>query len=215
MSLAKLDNTQSQKIVLVTNSAINYVAQDGSTKQREPKTAALDMIREAATVSGFNVGAVTASFKQYGKWENYFVNKSQETGTITLRPANNPNDRENFVYVNPINTQDGKSYYAFNEKTETGKMFVQGLSTKEWQKDPQSEVHEYVEGRITLKNDELQAQLKEKQGSIAVISKNGIELKNEAELKQGAQEVSKAVDKEIETAEKTATRSKKKNDLEM
>ena len=134
MALAKLDNTEHQKIVLVTNSSTNYVTKDGETKQREPKTAALSMIAEAAVVAGYNVGSVTASFKQYGKWENYFVNKNQEAGTITLRPTKEPNNREGFVYVNPVATQDGRSFYAFNEKSEVGKSFVQGLSTKEWQK---------------------------------------------------------------------------------
>lgn len=212
MSLAKLDNSQDPKIVLVTNSAINYAAADGETKQRSPKTAALDMIKEGATVSGFNLGTVTASFKQYGKWENYFLNKNQETGSITLRPASNPNERENFVYVNPITTQDGKSYYAFNEKSEAGRNFVQGLSTKEWQND-KGEKFDYVEGRVTLKNDGLKEQLKAKENQIAIISRNGFEVKNEADLKKGAKEVSKAVDKEIETA-KIDTPSQKQGELE-
>ena len=227
MALAKLDNTEFQKIVLVTNSSTNYVTKDGETKQREPKTAALSMIQEAAVVAGYNVGSVTASFKQYGKWENYFVNKNQETGTITLRPTKEPNNRENFVYVNPVTTQDGRSFYAFNERSEVGKNFVQGLSTKEWQRDKNSEMLKYVEGRVTLKNDDLQSALKEKgQGFIAVLSKDGIEIRSEADLKKGAQEVQNVVGKEIESAEKEKYRSsnleqregrtnRSKNELEM
>ena len=217
MALARLDNTEHQKIVLVANSSMNYVTEDGLTKQREPKTAALSIIREAAVVAGYNVGTVTASFKQYGKWKNYFVNKNQETGTITLRPTEEPNNRENFVYVNPVSTQDGRSFYAFNEKSEVGKNFVQGLSTKEWQNPESGDVSKYIEGRATLKNDDLQSTLKEKgQGFIAILSKDGIEIKSEADLKKGSQEVQNAVNKEIGAAEKQqATQSKKKNELEM
>lgn len=217
MAIAKLDNTEHQKIVLATNSSTNYVTKDGLTKQREPKTAALSMIQEASVVSGYNLGSVTASFKQYGKWENYFVNKNQETGTITLRPVQNPSDREKFVYVNSVNTEDGRSFYAFNEKSEVGKNFVQGLSTKEWQNPESGDVSKYIEGRVTLKNDNLQAALKEKgEGYVAILSKDGVEIKSETDLKKGSQEVQNAVNKEIGATEKQqTTQSKKKDELEM
>ncbi|NDJ28059.1 hypothetical protein DMB95_09290 [Campylobacter sp. MIT 12-8780] len=217
MALAKLDNSQYQNIVLVTNSALNYVTKDGETKQREPKTAALNIIHDAAAVEGMGAGNVSASFKQYGKWENFYINKNKETGTITLRPTKTPKDASTFVYINPVVTEEGKTFYAFNEKTEAGRSFTQGLSARDWQKDQNSEVLSYVEGRATLKNDELQAALKEKgPGYIAVISNSGIEIKSEADLKKGAQEVQNSVSKELENElPQKETQAKKKDEIEM
>ena len=217
MSLAKLDNSQNQKIVIVANSALNYVAntETGEFKQKTPKTAAINIIKEAGKVSAMDLGSVQVSFKNYGKWQNYFVDRNEKNGTITLAPCDNPKDRDGFIYINAIERQDGKGmFYAINEKSEVGKNFVQGLSIKEWD-NGKGEVSSYVEGRATLKNDVLKQELIEKgTDSIAVLSKNGFEVKLESELNKQNQELHAEMAKENEQ-EKSSPQKTKEVSLEM
>lgn len=219
MALVKLDNSQYQNLVITTNSALNYVSKDNETKQREPKTAAISIIREAANVESMGHGNVSVAFKQYGQWQNYYLNKNKETGTITLRPTKSLEDRASYIYVNPTLNEQGKAYYAINEKSEAGRNFVQGLSVQEWRKDVDSEPSFYVEGRATLRNDELQNNLKEitskeQQDFVAILSNDGIEIKSMADLQKGAKELEKSVDKEI-VEQKLEDKSKKKEDIEI
>lgn len=219
MALVKLDNSQYQNLVITTNSALNYVSKDNETKQREPKTAAISIIREAANVESMGHGNVSVAFKQYGQWQNYYLNKNKETGTITLRPTKSLEDRTSYIYVNPTLNEQGKAYYAINEKSEAGRNFVQGLSVQEWRKDVNSEPSFYIEGRATLRNDELQNKLKEitnkeQQDFVAILSNEGIEIKSMADLQKGAKELEKSVDKEM-VEQKLEDKSRKKEDIEI
>lgn len=204
MSLAKLDNSQNQKIVIVANSALNYVAnaETGELKQKSPKTAAINIIKEAGKVSAMDLGSVQVAFKSYGRWQNYFVDRNENNGTITLAPCDNPKDRDSLIYVNAVEREDGKGmFYSINEKTEAGKNFVQGLGTRDWTND-KGEVSSYVEGRATLTNEALKKELKEKGGeSIAILSKNGFEVKLESELNKQNQELHTGMAKENEQLE--------------
>jgi|GEM_PF-5132435 len=206
MSLAKLDNSKDPKIVIVANSALNYVAdkETGALGTKTPKTAAINIIREAGIVDGMDIGTVTVAFKNYGKWQNYFIDKNETTGTISLKPCDKPNDRESFIYVNAVHREDGKGiFYAFNEKTEAGRNFVQGLSTRNWTNE-QGQVSSYVEGRATLKNDILKQEMLEKgDGHIAILSRNGFEVKLESELNKQNQELHQSMAKENEIQKNT------------
>lgn len=207
MSLAKLDNSKDPKIVIVANSALNYVAdkETGALGTKTPKTAAINIIREAGSVSGMDVGTVTVAFKNYGKWQNYFVDRNETNGTISLKPCDKPNDREGFIYVNAVQREDGKGmFYAFNEKTEAGRNFVQGLSTRDWTNEQTGQVSSYVEGRATLKNDTLKQEMLEKgDGHIAILSRNGFEVKLESELNKQNQELHQSMAKENEMQKNT------------
>ncbi|WP_270985550.1 hypothetical protein [Campylobacter helveticus] len=214
MSLAKLDNSKDPKIVIVANSALNYVSnkETGELGQKTPKTAAINIIREAGIVSGMDTGTVTVSFKNYGKWQNYFVDRNDSNSTISLRPCDNPKDREGFIYVNAVPREDGKGmFYAFNEKTEAGRNFVQGLSVRDWTNQQTEQVSSYVEGRATLKNDVLKQELLEKgEGHIAILSKNGFEVKLESELNKQNQELHQTMAKENDVQQNVKSVEKQK-----
>lgn len=217
MSLAKKDNSKNPKIVIVANSALNYVsnAETGELKQKTPKTAAINIIKEAGKVSAMDLGSVQVAFKNYGQWKNYFVDRSDNNGTITLSPCDNPKDRDSFVYVNAIEREDGKGmFYAINEKTEAGKNFVQGLGVRNWTNE-KGEVSSYVEGRATLANETLKKELVEKgDGYIAILSKDGFEVKLESELNKQNQELHTGMAKENEQLQKSPEKNHSQPEME-
>lgn len=207
MSLAKLDNSKNPKIVILSDSALNYIAdkEKGTLNQKSPKTAAINVIREAGKVSAMDLGSVQVAFKTYGKWQNYFVDRDEENGTITMKPCENPKDRDGFIYINITEREDGKgTYYAINEKTDAGKKFVQGLGVRDWVNENSGQVSSYIEGRVTLKNDALKEELMQKgEGYLAILSKNGFEVKLESELNKQNKELHEGMAKEGEQLERT------------
>lgn len=204
MALAKLDKSKNPKIVIVTNSSLNYLDKENNLKQREPKTAALNVINEAANVAKMDLGTLQVSFKQGDEWKNYWIDVNEKNNNVSLTPCN---DKNAVVYVNAFTNENGGYSYSFNEKNEAGKAFLENLSVKTWVNEKEGRTSDFVESRVTLKNDELKKQLTQKgEGAIAVLSKNGFEVKLESELKtEKAQQTQ---------AKQTPEISKKNDDLE-
>lgn len=206
MALAKLDKSKNPKVVIVTNSSLNYLDKEDNLKQREPKTAALNVVAEAANVAKMDLGTLQVSFKQGDEWKNYWIDVNEKNNNISLKPCNNA-DKNAIVYANAFAKENGGYSYSFNEKSEAGKAFIDGLSVKTWVNEKEGRTSEFVESRVTLTNDMLKKQLTEKgDGAIAVLSKNGFEVKLESELKaEKAQKTQEQQTPEI---------SKKNDDLE-
>ena len=203
MALGKLDKSKNPKVVIVTNSSLNYLDKENNLKQREPKTAALNVITEAANVAKMDLGTLQVSFKQGDEWKNYWIDVNEKNNNISLTPCNNA-DKNAIVYANAFAKENGGYSYSFNEKSEAGKAFVEGLSVKTWVNEKEGRTSDFVESRVTLKNDELKKQLTDKgDGAIAVLSKNGFEIKLESELK---------TEKAQKTQEKQTPEISKKND---
>lgn len=182
MALAKLDKSKNPKIVVVTNSSLNYIDKNNELRQREAKTAALNVITEAANVSKMDLGTLQVSFKKGGNWENYWINVD-DRNNISLKPTNSMN-KDDIIYVNAFINNNGKYSYSINTNSEAGKAFVDGLSVKTYVNEQEARTASYVESRVTLKNDKLKEKLSEKgESAIAILSKGGIEITTESELK--------------------------------
>lgn len=211
MALAKLDQSKNPKVVIITNSSLNYQDKDGNLKERMPKTAALNVISEAANVAKMDVGTLQVSFKQGEEWKNYWIDVNEKNNNVSLKPCNSA-DKNDIVYANAYANERCGYDYSFNEKSEAGKAFIEGLSVKAWTNEKEGRVSSYVESRVTLKNDELHKQLTEKgEGAIAILSKEkGFEVTTENELKVA--KAQKAQEKQTPT--KDSELSKKNDELE-
>ncbi len=182
MALAKLD--KSNKVVVVANSSLEYTDNEGNIKQKEPKTAALNVIKEAAQVAKMDVGTVQASFKIGEEWKNYWVNVDDKTNNVSLKPCNS-NDKSQIIYVNAYEKEGGKYDLSLNSKNEAGREFVNGLNVKAYVNEQEAKTTNYVESRITLTNENIKKSLMEKgEGSIAVLSNEGVNITTAKELQQ-------------------------------
>ncbi|MFA5428476.1 MAG: hypothetical protein WC279_09775 [Sulfurimonas sp.] len=174
MAILELTNEENPKLRVSVNNSINYKTKSGEIKKRKPETALLDVIDEAGKVAGMNKGPVLLSVSVSGEYQNYFVNKDNNN-TIILKPAANPNDKENYVYINPIDKQNANGYfYVINTKTPAGKKLIDGLDLNVVNNPGNDLSSEYLKVRVTISNDEIKTNLiKQGANNIVILSKDG------------------------------------------
>lgn len=179
MPILKLDNSKEPQLVVSVTNSLNYRKSDGEVGERKPHTAAIDVIRDAASTASMQVGAVIASFKQGGDWKNYFVNYT-ESG-ITMKPVNSI-AKSDTIYLNKYlkderADENGVIYkpvaYMFSKNNLATQNFVESLSIKRAEESN----YGYLECRVVLKNDEIkQSLLKAGKDHIAILSKDGVRI---------------------------------------
>lgn len=198
MAFGRLVNN---KIVIDTNNALNYKNKEGDIQQRKVDTALIDVIKEAGQVASMEHGVVFFSAKINDEWKNYFVERDEKTHNIVLKPTNSQY-RDDFIYINSYTSEQGYFYYTINQKREAAKELVDGVGIVEHQNQDGTKSH-YLETNVRLHNEELKNELKEKgNGFIALISKAGFEVVNEAEMKAQKQQQQMQQTQEIKEPEK-------------
>lgn len=211
MAILELTNEKNPKVAVSVNNSLNYKNKDGETKKRNPSTALVDVIEEAGKVANMDKGTVLLSVSINGNYENYFVNKLEDK-TITLKPANDPKDKENTIYMNAVDKKDADGYfYAINTNAEAGKKFVEGVDTTTNDKSKS----EYLKIRVSLSNEDIKKELTAKgPNHIAVLSKEGYRI--EANKQKPQKEIKKdAQNKPSPTSsKKKPTRTRKPTEIE-
>lgn len=187
MAVVTLDKGKNPKAVVNVDNSLNYQDKEGNLQSKQIKTAITEIAEEAGKVTAMGFGAVTMSVKDSeGAYKNYFVNRNENNGTITLVPTDlqDKTDSSQNVYFNRHSKENnGKNYffYTLNDKSEAGKAFLENLSTTEWQ-DKDGANRSNLEARVVLHNPELVKQLKEKgENALAVVSKDNFRITTKEE----------------------------------
>ncbi|WP_334094143.1 hypothetical protein [Helicobacter typhlonius] len=183
MAIARLDSNQ--KVVLNSDSQMDYVNKADEKKIMSAKTAAINILSEAVEAKNIGVEKLSVSFKQSmdgeePKWQSYFVN-IQKNGNVSLKPFNSEvKDGSDLIYFNKVE-KDGKSFYMLNEQSEMGKNFANSLATNTWQ-DKNGFEHTNLAVRINVNDENLKQALIEKgEGAYAVISRDGVNVTTKQE----------------------------------
>lgn len=187
MAVVTLDKSKNPKAIVNVDNSLNYQDKDGNLQTKQAKTAIAEIAEEAGKVAAMELGAVTMSVRDSeGQYKNYFVNRNENNGAISLVPTDlqNKEDTSRNVYFNRYaKDNNGKTYhyYTLNDKSEAGKAFLENLSTNEWQ-DKNGASRSNLEARIVLHNQELVKQLAEKgENALAVVSKDNFRITTKEE----------------------------------
>ncbi len=183
MAIARLD--ANQRVVLNSDSAMDYVNKADEKKIMSAKTAAINILSEAVEAKNIGVEKLSVSFKQSmdgeePKWQSYFVN-IQKNGNVSLKPFNSEvKDGSDIVYFNKVE-KDNKSFYMLNDQNDAGKNFANSLTTNTWQ-DKNGFEHTNLAVRINVNDENLKQALIEKgEGAYAVISRDGVNVTTKQE----------------------------------
>lgn len=183
MAIARLDSNQ--KVVLNSDSQMDYVNKADEKKLMAAKTAAINVLTNAIEAKNIGVDKLNVSFKQSingvePKWQSYFVN-IQNNGNVSLKPLGSEvKDGSDLIYFNKVE-KDNKSFYVLNEQSEAGKNFATSLTTNTWQ-DKNGFEHTNLAARVNINDENLKQALIEKgEGAYAVISKDGVNVTTKKE----------------------------------
>jgi len=181
MAFVKLTNEENPKLGVSVDNALNYKDKDGNIKQREAKTALLDVIEEAGKVAAMDKGTVTLNASINGKYENYFVNRDDK-GSIILRNSEDPYNKDATVYVNQVPKKESEGYfYSININTKAGKDLIEGINFKKVEREGVDS--QYLKASVRIKNEELKTELIAKgKDHTAILSKDGIRIVKDSEL---------------------------------
>ncbi|SUW87773.1 hypothetical protein [Campylobacter helveticus] len=103
MAVVTLDKGKNPKAVVNVDNSLNYQDKEGNLQSKQIKTAITEIAEEAGKVTAMGFGAVTMSVKDSeGAYKNYFVNRNENNGTITLVPTDlqDKTDSSQNVYFN-------------------------------------------------------------------------------------------------------------------
>mgnify|MGYP001018337531 CR=1 FL=1 len=181
MAFVKLTNEENPKLGVSVDNALNYKDKDGNIKQREAKTALLDVIEEAGKVAAMDKGTVTFNASINGKYENYFVNRDDK-GAIILRNSEDPYNKDATVYINQVQKKDSEGhFFSINQNTKAGKDLIEGINLKKVEREGVDS--QYLKASVRLKNEELKTELIAKgKDHTAILSKDGIRIVKDSEL---------------------------------
>lgn len=182
MAFVKLTNEETPKLAVSVDNALNYQDKDGKVQQRQKATALIDVIEEAGKVAAMDKGTVTFNASINGKYENYFVNRDDEKGSIILRNSEDPYNKDATVYVNQVQKKDSEGYFhAINTNTKAGKDLVENIDLKIVEREDGSS--QYLKASVRIKNEDLKAELIAKgKDHTAILSKDGIRIVKDKEL---------------------------------
>ena len=183
MAIARLDSNQ--KVVLNSDSQMDYVNKADEKKLMAAKTAAINVLTNVVEAKSMGIDKLNVSFKQSlngeePKWQSYFANL-QKNGNLSLKPIGSEvKDGSDLIYFNKVE-KDGKSFYMLNEQSESGKNFANSLTTNTWQ-DKDGLEHTNLAARVNITDENLKQALIEKgEGAYAVISKDGVNVTTKKE----------------------------------
>ena len=182
MAIATLD--ANQKVVLNSNSQMDYVTKADEKKLVSVKTAAIHVLEEAVQAKNLGIEKLNVSFKQSvdgaePKWQSYWLNV-QKNGNVSLKPLHSQiQDGSDSIYFNKVE-KDGKSLYMLKENA-AGKSFANSLTTSNWQ-DKEGNERTNLSARVNILDKDLKQALLEKgEGAYAVISKDGVSITTKQE----------------------------------
>lgn len=182
MAIATLD--ANQKVVLNSNSQMDYVTKADEKNLVSVKTAAIHVLEEAVQAKNLGIEKLNVSFKQSvdgaePKWQSYWLNV-QKNGNVSLKPLHSQiQDGSDSIYFNKVE-KDGKSFYMLNENA-AGKSFANSLTTSNWQ-DKEGNERTNLSARVNILDKDLKQALLEKgEGAYAVISKDGVSITTKQE----------------------------------
>ena len=183
MAIATLD--ANQRVVLNSDSQMDYVNKADEKKLMAAKTAAIRVLVAAVEAKNMGVEKLNISFKQNinegeSKWQSYWIN-IQKNGNVSLKPTHSKvEDGSDLIYFNKVE-KDGKSFFMLNESNEAGKNFVNSLTSNAWQ-DKDGFEHTSLAARVNIVDNNLKQALIDKgEGAYAVIGKNGINVTTKKE----------------------------------
>lgn len=183
MAVVTMDKSKNPKAIVNVDSSLNYQDKDGNLQSKLSKTAITSIAEEAGRVASMGLGAVTLSIRDAkDQYQNYFVNRNESSGTITLTPTDS-SKQDASVYFNRYAKENAKSqyFYMINDKSEAGKAFLGNLTTNEWQ-DKNGFSRSNLEVRVCLHNQEIAKQLLEKgENALAVVSKDNFRITTKEE----------------------------------
>lgn len=208
------------KLYVPSDTSLNYLDKENTQKEKQLKTVATEVIKQAASVASMDVGNVRVSFKnEAGEYKNYFVNRRPDGSAIVLRPTETKDQKDTFIYFNKeikkdkdgnaIQTPNGQDafYYQLNNKSQAGKDFENSLSYSTFQSRDGIE-QKSLNATIFLKNDEMAKKISELgDEGMAVLSKDGYRITTITEHFKGK-------NKEEDRGYKQTTQEKSKESLE-
>lgn len=167
-----LGKNEKQFVVVSCNRALSESYSKSFQENKED--AAINVIKTAAAVNDMGVGSAKVSFSLYEDgFESFSVKRIEDS--IVLIPYYEPEDRENYIYLNK--NENGE--YQIDKSSEAGKNFALGLDTRDFVDEVSEYFQTEVKALITLTNETLKRELAEKgEGHIAILSKDGFEVKN-------------------------------------
>jgi|GEM_PF-1166964 len=175
MAIIELTKENKPKLAVQVNNSLKYMDKETKElKDRTKETALIQVVKQASDVikadkGTADKGSVMISLNTENGYKNYFVNNNKQDD-IVLAPVDEKlrGDRDNYLFfnktVNINNTKEG-FYYVIN-KSESSQKLVDSI------KLAQTDKADYLNLRVTFKNDELQAKIIEKEKELVVIGKD-------------------------------------------
>lgn len=219
MSIISLTNEKNEKLAIHVDNALNYRNANGELSKREPKSALIDVVREAGNVLGMDKGIVTLAIEVDGKYENFYVNKMRDSKNLVLKPIETADKKESFIYFNAVNKEDGSGYFYMLGDNENSKKLLAGLGITEKENQDGSK-SAYIKANAKLKNEEIKLALQEKgKNYLAIVSKDGIKIVSKDELINSQKKENSTLNQEKTENDKKIVKKKvvkkeKSNDVE-
>jgi len=183
MSILTLTPEKNPKLAIQVDNALNYKNSAGELSKREPKSALIDVVKEAGNVVGMDKGIVTLAIEVDGKYENFYVNKMKDSKNLVLKPIETADKKESFIYFNAVEKQDGSGHFYMMGDNENSKKLLAGLGTTERDNQDGSK-SSYIKANARLKNEDIKSELQEKgENFLAIISKSEVKVISKDELK--------------------------------
>ena len=222
MSILTLTPEKNPKLAIQVDNALNYKNSAGELSKREPKSALIDVVKEAGNVVGMDKGIVTLAIEVNGNYENFYVNKMKDSKNLVLKPIETADKKESFIYFNAVDKQDGSGHFYMMGDNENSKRLLAGLGTTERENQDGSK-SSYIKANARLKNEDIKSELQEKgENFLAIISKSEVKVISKDELKNSQIKEDKTLNQEKPENEKSdkkvvkkkVVKKEKSNDIE-
>lgn len=181
MAFIELSRGNNPKAMVKVNNALNYKDKEGEIKEKKIETALTEIVNEANKVVGMNKGTVVLTMQVKDEYKNYFVNKDEENN-IVLKPASNPNDKDNYIYFNQKMKADNVHYYYKLSNANGADKLIENIDINSIENKNKTK-SSYLKVSVSLANDDIKEELiKKGAGHTAIVSKDGYNIVSNDEL---------------------------------
>jgi len=170
MAIIELTKETKPQLAVQVNNSLKYMDKEsGELKDRKKETALIQVVKQALEVAKMNKGSVAISLNTENGYKSYFV-KNNKQGDIVLTPMDEKlrGDKNNYLFLNKNISIDNpdKHYFYTIDKSESAQKLVDSI------KLAQTDKSDYLSVRVTLKNEELKAELSKDKDLIATVGKD-------------------------------------------
>jgi len=165
MAIIELTKEKEPKLAVRVNNGLHYLNKDEEFKDRTREATLIAVVKQASELAKADKGSVLISLDTANEYKNYFVNHNKQDD-IVLTPVDEKlrGDKNNYLFFNKnISIDNPDKYFYTIDKSKSAKKLVDSIKLTQVYKA------KYLNVRVTLKNDALQAKLLKGKNLVAYI----------------------------------------------